>query len=722
MMNTSGSIGVAVDELVHARGSIAWLLRLGAMCTALAGCGGRGASPGVDAGGTIVLTQPLVVSAATRTPIQTTWSVNYWQWMPAYVDALAGTETQVAPLHPAIMRVGGYNNDTNMPNPFDDAAFDKAVAYARAIGAEPLIQVPLLADDTGQPPAPSTAAAMVTYANVTKGYGVKYFSVGNEPDLYPDAGNLTNAAQPAIPGFTPAAYCTLVRPFVTAMRAADPTIQIVGPDLSYKYQAGNGDFDWLTPILSSCGELFDIVAIHRYPFEAKQATLAAAAGDAAAFKSVIASVRGILSSTGSGAKPLALTEMNVVYDATSCVLDASPGTVGSALWMASSVGTAIDSGLWTTAIWDIADADSYAFGLIGMPPAHTPRPSYYAYQLFAEHFGPSRIDVTSAPAGVTAYASRNQADDATEIIALNWGSSPAGLDIQITGLSKAPPTATFALPAVSMAAFHVPDTGAAAGWLYGEAQRRSASGLVPLAPGPRLASAGGTDGGASAAGRTPGMGCVAVDAAVMCPQVMLPTPAITAMGAMSGTALTFGSGINVWGSYAFAGAGQTAPTGSVTPDGNGLQITGGFVPPVPASANFAGFGLYFASSSCIDASAYTGIAFEFSGDLGGCGLLAGISFSSDDSSTNDPARGACMGSNAQCYGPTADVTAGALAATAASPAVRVPFTAFSGGMPNATADPSSIVGVQWALTAPSASADGGGCQASFTVENVAFYK
>src|SRR5215831_17623512 len=27
---------------------------------------------------------PLVVSAATRTPRTTTWSVNYWQWMPSY--------------------------------------------------------------------------------------------------------------------------------------------------------------------------------------------------------------------------------------------------------------------------------------------------------------------------------------------------------------------------------------------------------------------------------------------------------------------------------------------------------------------------------------------------------------------------------------------------------------------------------------------------------------
>jgi hypothetical protein len=42
-------------------------------------------------------------------------------------------------------------------------------AYARAIGAEPIIQVPLLGENHGQPPTASTAADMVTYANVTNG-------------------------------------------------------------------------------------------------------------------------------------------------------------------------------------------------------------------------------------------------------------------------------------------------------------------------------------------------------------------------------------------------------------------------------------------------------------------------------------------------------------------------------------------------------------------------
>jgi hypothetical protein len=42
-------------------------------------------------------------------------------------------------------------------------------------------------------------------------------------------------------------------------------------------------------------------------------------------------------------------------------------------------------------------------------------------------------------------------------------------------------------------------------------------------------------------------------------------------------------------------------------------------------------------------------------------------------------------------------------------------------MPNATLDPTMIVDVQWQLSAPTGAADAGGCAASFTVANVAFY-
>jgi hypothetical protein len=644
-----------------------------------------------------VAAMPVVISAAAPRARTGTWSVNYWTWPTTYGNAVAGTETLIHQLSPRFMRVGGYNNDANTPDPFDDAQVDKMIAYARAIGAEPILQVPLLADTTGQPANAATAAAMVTYANVTKGYGIKYFSIGNEPDLYPTSGLRSDPTQPAKPGYTPAGFCADATSFVAAMKSADPTIQIVGPDLSYQYQPFA---DWLTPILSTCGNLFDIVAVHRYPFSSDKATLLSAIADAPAFRALVSSLRTILLTTGQGNKPLAITEMNIVYNATTTVIGASPGTVASGLWMADIVGSSLDLGLWTVAEWDISDSDPYTLGLLALPPAHTPRPEYYAYALYAAHFGPMLIDVTSAPTKVRAYATRNAAGTGTEVIAINWNSASAPLAFQVTGLKTAPPPASFELPALSMAAVTIPDNGAApTASVYGEAQHAAGVGPQSLAPGTGRVS----DGGARDAG------AASSDGPPICPNTKPPSATITTQGTGTGSALTFGPASYRWGSYAYAAPGQPTPVGTATPDGTGIEIVDSFSP-ADGGGDYAGVGLYFAGTSCLDASAYTGIRFDLAGDLGGCALALGAASSADLDSVANPGRGGCPSGSGSCYGPAAAVSPGATT-------VMVPFTSLAGGMPVSTLDPSTVVTVQWQLAPPAS----GSCSADFTVSNVAFY-
>jgi hypothetical protein len=186
----------------------------------------------------------------------------------------------------------------------------------------------------------------------------------------------------------------------------------------------------------------------------------------------------------------------------------------------------------------------------------------------------------------------------------------------------------------------------------------------------------------------------------------------------------FGPASQPWGSYSYAGPGQVPPTGAVTPDGNGLMIAGGFTDAVTADTDYSGFGLFFESSSCLDGTAYEGVKFDFAGDIGSCLLALGASFSGDLSPGDDPTRGGCPSLTAgSCYGPAADVTAAALAATPAAPTIRVPFTSLAGGMPIPTFDRTTIVTVQWQLSAKlGGGADGGNaCAAAFTVSNVSFY-
>src|SRR5215813_9395488 len=77
-------------------------------------CGSH-AGGGVSTAGTM----PVVISAATPRPRSGTWSVNYWTWPTTYGDAVTGTETVIGALVPRYLRVGGYNNDANAPDPFD---------------------------------------------------------------------------------------------------------------------------------------------------------------------------------------------------------------------------------------------------------------------------------------------------------------------------------------------------------------------------------------------------------------------------------------------------------------------------------------------------------------------------------------------------------------------------------------------------------------------------
>jgi hypothetical protein len=387
--------------------------------------------------------------------------------------------------------------------------------------------------------------------------------------------------------------------------------------------------------------------------------------------------------------------------------------------MLDALGAATQLGLWTSAVWDISDNEDWSLGLIGVPSAHVPRPPYYAYQLFADHFGPTLLGVSSAPAGVSAYASRNAAGNGTQILYANWNGSDVGVQVQVTGLPASPTAPTFRLPAQSIGAIEVPDTGDAQAWAYAEAERATAVGLQPIAPGTGPATA--LDGAAGGAGRAVGTNCPK-DGGFVCPQTPVTNPAITTAGQNTTMGVAFGAGSNLWGSYSYAASGQTAPTGMATADGTGLHIQGGFVAPVSAAANYMGFGLYYSSSSCLNAAAYTGVRFDFSGSLGGCLLALGGNMSGDTRPADDATRGGCPGTPSTCYGPSADITAQASAtADGGAVTIKVPFTQFSGGMPSSSLDPSSLIGIQWQLSAHTGGADAGGCTADFTVSNVQFY-
>lgn len=391
-----------------------------------------------------------------------TFGENYWCWNNIYGDYVTPIESSVAALGIKALRAGGHNNDVNggdvngtyANDPFSNAQVNSYVAYSRDIGAEPMLQVPLLKDNAGNPATSSTAAAMVTYANVTKHYGIKYWIIGNEPDLYPGNDEPSN--------YTVADYCAAATAAAAAMRAVDASITILGPEVSQPTSA------WLAPILSNCGSVFDVITVHRYPYAPTNTTLANVTNDATSFRSTIDAVRTAMANSGLSSRPLGITETNITWDGnpSNPVLSASPGTFFAGLWGADVLGVALENKLWTLDFWSLSEA--WTLGMYDT--SGTPRPLAQVFGLLAQHWATSVLAITQAPLGVSAYASRDTAAQKTVVLLINWNPYDSTQMVGFSGLSVTLGNVTVSTPAYSVTLVSVPDGGGATqAWRYMQA-------------------------------------------------------------------------------------------------------------------------------------------------------------------------------------------------------------------------------------------------------------
>ncbi|HET9957792.1 MAG TPA: glycoside hydrolase family 44 protein, partial [Polyangiaceae bacterium] len=226
---------------------------IGVGLLALACDAGRSTAAGpstAPATGGVTSQVTLTVSAANPQPVSSSFfGQNYWSWVTAWGDPVATIEPQAKELGIKLLRAGGANNDQQNPERFNEAEIDGFVDYARAVGAEPMLQVPVLKGPTGAAATAQDAAELVRYVNVTRAYGIRYFSIGNEPDLYTEQ-KFRDAS------FDASAACATFAEFAKAMKQVDPSILVLGPELSWKYRRGGND--WLTPFLQGCGTEIDI--------------------------------------------------------------------------------------------------------------------------------------------------------------------------------------------------------------------------------------------------------------------------------------------------------------------------------------------------------------------------------------------------------------------------------------------------------------------------------
>jgi hypothetical protein len=389
----------------------------------------------------------IAISGANPRPVSPLFfGQNYWSWVVAWGDPVADIQVETKSLGLNLLRAGGAINDKQDPEPFSLSELDDYVAFAKDAGAEPLLQIPVLKNALGTQATPQDAAALVTYVNRTKAYGIRYFSIGNEPDLYEEQGLMPK-------GYTASMFCTTFTEFAKAMRAVDPSIVIMGPDLSWKYQSGAND--WLTPFLTECGNVLDMVALHRYPLSPTGCTQVAAYADAVTFRQLITHVREIMAATNQANKPLTITEANITWDGdpAKSTMAASPGTFPAALWVADNLGVSLEEGLENVSYWSLSEGWT-----LGFLSSSGPRPAFHVLDQYIKRFGTEVLTVTGAPSDVSAYSGRDAAAEKTSLFIVNKTVNELAVTVSVTDLPRTD-GATLTVPPLSLSVAEFADQG-----------------------------------------------------------------------------------------------------------------------------------------------------------------------------------------------------------------------------------------------------------------------
>ncbi len=294
---------------------------------------------------------------------------------------------------------GGRVGDTTDIQPFQ---LDQFITLCRFIGAEPSISVRL------EGGTPEKAAKMVEYVNITKAYGVKYWSIGNEPNLFDD--------------YTTEQHNRDWRAIAEAMLAVDPSIMLVGPDISQftgvdSYEGIARAHTFLREFLRNNGDMIDIVSVHRYPFPQnnQRATIETLRQDIYTWDSIITNLRQVvLDETGENL-PIAFTEVNSDWSA-NIGTEATPDSFFNALWWSAVLTKLINAEVNIVAYFNMQTSDQ--LGGHGLFARYHVRPAYYIYQLY-QQLGTTLLDSgTDTPRDVLITASQRD-DGAVTIIITN---------------------------------------------------------------------------------------------------------------------------------------------------------------------------------------------------------------------------------------------------------------------------------------------------------------
>lgn len=310
---------------------------------------------------------------------------------------------------------GGNWGDQNTMTPLE---MENAAILAEMLGAELSISVRLRGG------TPEKAAELVKVANQELGLIVRYWSIGNEPELYGD--------------YDTVRYNQEWRAIAEAMLEVDPDIILIGPDVTQftgdpatEPRDEHGLY-WIDEFLKQNGDLVDIVSIHRYPFPSSLAssetTREQLYQSANEWETIIPALRSkILEHTGKEL-PVAVTEVNSHWTNVSGQ-EASPDSFANAIWWTDVLSQLIMQDVEVVTYFSLqSNANIGSYGLF---ERYGIRPTYYVYQIF-KGMGHTRVYANSNDAGVTLLAS--QCDDGdVAILLVNRTAESKQLPLEVKG-------------------------------------------------------------------------------------------------------------------------------------------------------------------------------------------------------------------------------------------------------------------------------------------------
>lgn len=337
---------------------------------------------------------------------QNMWLTNGAEGRPGYIDQLW---PKVESSGVKLIRIGGNGYNRNMP---DLETLTHWVTSIKSIGAEPMMQV-------SKYKSAAASAELVAYFNKNEKTKIKFWSIGNEP-----------YQMDHIPLDSIAIY---IKEHASAMKAVDPSIKIIVPDLAAYYNEAYEEL-LLNDKNSVAGRdkngnwYIDGINFHNYP-NAKDYTRS----DVIFYS--VSKMRGMILNlvddlkaanlkyerNGDDALIWGITEFNITYnnpDDLSVAGIAVPSFINGQFWV-DVFCMSMEYNAFTVTPWCIQESDrsSSYFGYIGGPPEFIPHSTFYHLKMMADNMKGHYIKMQSSNPYVKVFGS--QTDEDTTILIMN---------------------------------------------------------------------------------------------------------------------------------------------------------------------------------------------------------------------------------------------------------------------------------------------------------------